>query len=211
MAGNDRDARPPGAAAGALAAGQRAADPITLPEWRQGLAEYLAARTSRDSLGARRRTAGMNVLVTGGAGFIGSSYVRHRLENHPDFSVRVLDKLTYAGRRENLKGLDESRLELVVADIVDAEAVKAALDGCDAIVNFAAETHVDRSIEAPGEFIQTDVFGTYVLLEAAREAGSGTCRSRPTRSTARSTRARSPRAPRSTPPRPTRLRRPAAT
>ena len=113
----------------------------------------------------------MNILVTGGAGFIGSAYVRRRLETHPDFRVRVLDKLTYAGRRENLDGLDESRLELVVADIVDAEAVKRAIDGCDAIVNFAAETHVDRSIEAPGEFIQTDVYGTFVLLEAAREAG----------------------------------------
>ncbi len=113
----------------------------------------------------------MNVLITGGAGFIGSAYVRHRLETHPDFRVRVLDKLTYAGRRENLEGLDESRLELVVADIVDADAVKAAIDGCDAIINFAAETHVDRSIEAPGEFIQTDVYGTFVLLEAAREAG----------------------------------------
>ncbi len=112
----------------------------------------------------------MNILVTGGAGFIGSAYVRRRLETHPEFKVRVLDKLTYAGRRENLEGLDESRLELVVADIVDAEAVKRAVDGCEAIVNFAAETHVDRSIEAPGEFIQTDVFGTYVLLEAAREA-----------------------------------------
>jgi dTDP-glucose 4,6-dehydratase len=113
----------------------------------------------------------MNVLVTGGAGFIGSAYVRHRLETHPDFSVRVLDKLTYAGRTENLDGLDPERLELITADIVDSEAVKRALDGCGAVVNFAAETHVDRSIEAPGEFIQTDVFGTYVLLEAAREAG----------------------------------------
>ncbi len=113
----------------------------------------------------------MNVLVTGGAGFIGSAYVRRRLDNHPNFSVRVLDKLTYAGREENLGGLDAARLELVVADIADAEAVKAAVDGVDAIVNFAAETHVDRSIEAPGEFIQTDVFGTYVLLQAAREAG----------------------------------------
>jgi dTDP-glucose 4,6-dehydratase len=112
----------------------------------------------------------MNLLVTGGAGFIGSAYVRHRLENHPEFSVRVLDKLTYAGREENLRGLDE-RLELMVADIADADAVRRALDGCEAIVNFAAETHVDRSIESPGEFIQTDVFGTYVLLEAAREAG----------------------------------------
>jgi dTDP-glucose 4,6-dehydratase len=113
----------------------------------------------------------MNVLVTGGAGFIGSAYVRHRLEVHPDFNVRVLDKLTYAGRLENLEGLDEGRLELVEADITDPDAVRAALDGCEAIVNFAAETHVDRSIESPGEFIQTDVFGTYVLLEAAREAG----------------------------------------
>jgi dTDP-glucose 4,6-dehydratase len=113
----------------------------------------------------------MNVLVTGGAGFIGSAYVRRRLENHPDFSVRVLDKLTYAGREENLRGLDDGRLELVVADIADAEAVTRAVDGVGAIVNFAAETHVDRSIEAPGEFIQTDVFGTYVLLEAARQAG----------------------------------------
>jgi dTDP-glucose 4,6-dehydratase len=113
----------------------------------------------------------MNVLVTGGAGFIGSAYVRHRLEAHPDFNVSVLDKLTYAGRLENLQGLDENRLEVVEADIADADAVRAALDGCDAIVNFAAETHVDRSIESPGEFILTDVFGTYVLLEAAREAG----------------------------------------
>jgi dTDP-glucose 4,6-dehydratase len=113
----------------------------------------------------------VNVLVAGGAGFIGSAYVRHRLEAHPDFRVRVLDKLTYAGRRENLQGLPEGRCELVVADVADLDAVRAALAGCDALVNFAAETHVDRSITAPGEFIQTDVFGTYVLLEAARDAG----------------------------------------
>ena len=113
----------------------------------------------------------MNVLITGGAGFIGSAYVRRRLESHPDFFVRVLDKLTYAGREENLQGLDPDRLELVVADIADPEAVRRAVDGVEAIVNFAAETHVDRSIEAPGEFIQTDVYGTFVLLEAAREAG----------------------------------------
>jgi dTDP-glucose 4,6-dehydratase len=109
------------------------------------------------------------ILVTGGAGFIGSAYVRHRLATRPDEEVRVLDKLTYAGRRENLEGLD--RCELVVGDVADPAVVAAAVEGCDAVVNFAAESHVDRSIEAPGEFIQTDVFGTFVLLEAARHAG----------------------------------------
>jgi dTDP-glucose 4,6-dehydratase len=109
------------------------------------------------------------VLVTGGAGFIGSAYVRRRLASHPGSAVRVLDKLTYAGRRENLEGVEG--VELVVADIADRDAVRMAVEGCDAIVNFAAETHVDRSIETPGEFIQTDVYGTFVLLEAARDAG----------------------------------------
>jgi dTDP-glucose 4,6-dehydratase len=110
------------------------------------------------------------ILVAGGAGFIGSAYVRHRLAAHTDDSVRVLDKLTYAGRRENLDGLGE-RCELVVGDIADAATVSEAIEGCDAVVNFAAESHVDRSIDSPGDFIQTDVFGTFVLLEAARAAG----------------------------------------
>ena len=113
----------------------------------------------------------MKLLVAGGAGFIGSNYVGHRLAGHPDDTVRVLDKLTYAGRRQNLEGIPEDRCELVEADIADREAVAGAIAGCDAIVNFAAESHVDRSIEAPGEFITTDVYGTYVLLEAARHAG----------------------------------------
>jgi len=113
----------------------------------------------------------MRLLVAGGAGFIGSNYVRRRLSEDTGDSVRILDKLTYAGRRENLAGLDESRWELVEADIADRDAARAAVEGCDAVVNFAAESHVDRSIESPGEFIQTDVFGTYVLLEAARDAG----------------------------------------
>jgi dTDP-glucose 4,6-dehydratase len=113
----------------------------------------------------------LRILVTGGAGFIGSCFVRTRLASHPEDSLRVLDKLTYAGRRENLEGLDGSRLEFVQGDIADRDEAAAALDGCDAVVNFAAESHVDRSIESPGEFIQTDVFGTYVLLEAARDAG----------------------------------------
>ena len=113
----------------------------------------------------------MKLLVAGGAGFIGSNYVERRLETHPDDTVRVLDKLTYAGRRENLDAQPQGRWELVEADIADRDAVKAAIEGCDAVVNFAAESHVDRSIEAPGEFITTDVYGTYVLLEAARDAG----------------------------------------
>jgi dTDP-glucose 4,6-dehydratase len=83
----------------------------------------------------------------------------------------VLDKLTYAGRPENLEGLPEERFELIEADIADRDAARTAVESCDAVVNFAAESHVDRSIEAPGEFITTDVFGTYVLLEASRDAG----------------------------------------
>ena len=113
----------------------------------------------------------MKLLVAGGAGFIGSAYVRIHLDAHPDDSVRVLDKLTYAGRWENLDGVDLKRLELVEGDIADRGAVASAIDGVDAIVNFAAESHVDRSIESPGEFIQTDVFGTFVLLDATRNAG----------------------------------------
>jgi dTDP-glucose 4,6-dehydratase len=113
----------------------------------------------------------VKLLVAGGAGFIGSNYVRQRLERRPDDSVVVLDKLTYAGRRENLAELDESRCELIEADIADRDAARSAVEGCDALVNFAAESHVDRSIEEPGEFITTDVYGTYVLLEAARDSG----------------------------------------
>jgi len=109
----------------------------------------------------------MKLLVCGGAGFIGSNFVRQRLESHRD-EVVVLDKLTYAGRRENLHGLD---VELVEAGIEDPEAVRGALEGADAVVNFAAETHVDRSIAQPDAFVQTHAVGTWVLLEAVREAG----------------------------------------
>jgi dTDP-glucose 4,6-dehydratase len=113
----------------------------------------------------------VKLLVAGGAGFIGSNYVRRRLATNADDAVVVLDKLTYAGRRENLHELAGERLELVEGDIADRDTVAAALEGCDALVNFAAESHVDRSIHSPGEFITTDVFGAFVLLEAAREAG----------------------------------------
>jgi dTDP-glucose 4,6-dehydratase len=110
----------------------------------------------------------MKLLVAGGAGFIGSNFVRHRVRDHGD-EVVVLDKLTYAGRPENLKDL-ERHVRLVVGAIEDPAAVAKALDGgADALVNFAAETHVDRSISGPRAFVDTNVLGTAVLLEAARE------------------------------------------
>ena len=105
----------------------------------------------------------MRVLVTGGAGFIGSHFVK-RLVAHGD-DVVVLDKLTYAGNPANLEGV---AAELVVGDIADPEAVRRAAVGCNAIVNFAAETHVDRSILGPKEFVSTDVLGTMTLLDWAR-------------------------------------------
>jgi dTDP-glucose 4,6-dehydratase len=107
----------------------------------------------------------MRVLVTGGAGFIGSHFAK-RLQAAGD-EVRVLDKLTYSGNPANLEG---TGIDLVVGDICDPAAVAEAADGCDAIVNFAAETHVDRSILGPAEFIQTNVAGTQVLLDHARAA-----------------------------------------
>ena len=114
----------------------------------------------------------MKLLVCGGAGFIGSNFVRLRL-NETDDEIRVLDKLTYAGRRENLADLEGNPryLGLVHGAIEDPEAVAAAVEGVDAIVNFAAETHVDRSIAEPDAFVVTNGQGTYTLLEAAREKG----------------------------------------
>jgi dTDP-glucose 4,6-dehydratase len=110
----------------------------------------------------------VKLLVCGGAGFIGSTFVRLRVRDHGD-EVTVLDKLTYAGRRENLHDVSES-IEFVHGAIEDPLAVASALDGgCEAIVNFAAETHVDRSIADPEGFIVTNMQGTHVLLEAARE------------------------------------------
>ena len=111
------------------------------------------------------------VLVTGGAGFIGSNFVHRLLARHPGAHVVVLDALTYAGRRENLDGIAAARLTFVHGDIRDAKAVATAMQGCTYVLNFAAESHVDRSIETPGEFIQTDVYGVYVLAEEARRVG----------------------------------------
>jgi hypothetical protein len=113
----------------------------------------------------------VNVLVTGGAGFIGSNYVRSALSSHPDWQVTTLDKLTYAGRLENLKGvLEHPRHTFVKGDVADPGVAAPLVKASDIVVHFAAETHVDRSLMSAGEFITTDVYGTFVLLEAAREA-----------------------------------------
>jgi dTDP-glucose 4,6-dehydratase len=110
----------------------------------------------------------MKLLVTGACGFIGSSYLRLVLEEHPEDEVVVLDKLTYAGRRENVDGLP---VELVVGAIEDPKAVRSVMEGRDAVVNFAAESHVDRSISDQDDFARTHLIGTGVLLDAARELG----------------------------------------
>ena len=113
-----------------------------------------------------------NLLVTGGAGFIGSNFVHHILEKYPDYRVVVLDKLTYAGNLDNLKDVASNpRYSFVQGDICDAAVVDGVMQTytIDTVVNFAAESHVDRSLLEPGAFIQTDVYGTYVLLEAARK------------------------------------------
>jgi dTDP-glucose 4,6-dehydratase len=111
----------------------------------------------------------MRLLVCGGAGFIGSTFVRLRLREHQD-EITVLDKLTYAGRRENLHDVIED-IRFLEGAVEDPQAVKQAVEGADAIVNFAAETHVDRSITGPEAFLTTNMQGTHVLLEAARERG----------------------------------------
>jgi dTDP-glucose 4,6-dehydratase len=112
-----------------------------------------------------------NILVTGGAGFIGSNYVRYMLGKDPEINILNLDKLTYAGSMANLEELpDKSRHHFVQGDICDQALIVKLLEQyqIDTIVHFAAESHVDRSISGPREFIQTNVIGTFVLLEAAR-------------------------------------------
>jgi dTDP-glucose 4,6-dehydratase len=115
---------------------------------------------------------GRRLLVTGGAGFIGSAFVRNHLRDYGDDVVVVLDKLTYAGNQANLAPVaHDPRYQFVHGDIGDAALVGQLMPSVDVVVNFAAETHVDRSILDPGAFIETDVRGTWVLLEAARQAG----------------------------------------
>ena len=112
------------------------------------------------------------VLVTGGAGFIGSCFARTLRAERPDVEIVVLDKLTYAGNLENLRLFDgDPRYRFVKVDIADPEAVAVAMAGCDAVLNFAAETHVDRSLLSAGHFLDTDVKGVFVLLEEARKVG----------------------------------------
>ena len=109
-----------------------------------------------------------NIIVTGGCGFIGSNFVHYVVNNHPGVHVTVLDKLTYAGNPENIAGLPEDRVELVVGDICDAALVDKLTADADVVVHFAAESHNDNSLNDPSPFIQTNLVGTFELLEAVR-------------------------------------------
>ena len=109
------------------------------------------------------------ILVTGGAGFIGSNFVHYLQRERPDWHVTVLDNLTYAGNSKNLEGLDESRFGFVKGDICDEATIKNAVANCDSVVHFAAETHVDNSVHNPRPFIDSNIIGTYQVLEAVRQ------------------------------------------
>ena len=112
----------------------------------------------------------MRILITGGAGFIGSNFILFMMEKYPDYKIVNLDKLTYAGNLENLKSIENNpNYTFIHGDICDREIVKKAMSGCDLVVHFAAESHVDRSISGPSIFIQTNVIGTEILLETAME------------------------------------------
>lgn len=109
------------------------------------------------------------IIVTGGAGFIGSNFVHYVVNHQPDVHVTVLDKLTYAGNKENLAGLPEDRVKLVVGDIADAVLVDELVQQTDAVVHYAAESHNDNSLKDPFPFVQTNLIGTYTLIEACRK------------------------------------------
>ncbi len=112
----------------------------------------------------------MKILVTGGAGFIGSNFIIHMMEKYPEYKIVNLDKLTYAGNLENLKGVENNpNYKFIQGDICDRKTVEEAMTGCDLVVHFAAESHVDRSIDGPAIFIQTNIVGTEILLEVAKE------------------------------------------
>jgi len=112
----------------------------------------------------------LKILVTGGAGFIGSNFIRYMLNKYPDYKIVNLDKLTYAGNLDNLRDIEKDpRYKFIKGDICDKKIVEKAMKDCDAVINFAAESHVDRSIIDAGTFVKTDVFGTYISLEAAKK------------------------------------------
>jgi dTDP-glucose 4,6-dehydratase len=114
----------------------------------------------------------MKILVTGGSGFIGSNFIRYMLNEHPDYDIVNLDALTYAGNPANLEDVASSpRYTFIKGDIRDRDIVMKAAQDATAIINFAAESHVDRSIKNPGDFLLTDIYGTYMLLEAVKELG----------------------------------------
>ena len=116
----------------------------------------------------------MTIIVTGGAGFIGSNFVFHMLKAHPEYRIICLDKLTYAGNLSTLEPvLEQDNFRFVRADICDREAVEKLFEEekPDMVVNFAAESHVDRSIENPGIFLETNIMGTAVLMDACRKYG----------------------------------------
>src|SRR5688572_21513634 len=152
--------------------------PHHLFDRRAFLRRALRLRRGTASLGLRRRRhlgydegiVAMKLVVTGGAGFIGSNFIRHVLASHPADRVVNLDKLTYAGNRANLADLEgDPRYTFVHGDICDGKLVRDTLRGVDAVVNFAAESHVDRSLMEADAFLKTDVFGVFTLLEAVRE------------------------------------------
>lgn len=111
----------------------------------------------------------MKIVVTGGAGFIGANFVHYVYRERPDWHITVLDKLTYAGNEANLDGLDKNRVQLIKGDICDPGVVDNVIKDCDAVIHYAAETHVDNSVHSPYPFVESNVLGTFYILEAARK------------------------------------------
>ncbi|MBC7546117.1 dTDP-glucose 4,6-dehydratase [Candidatus Saccharibacteria bacterium] len=111
----------------------------------------------------------MNILVTGGAGFIGSNFVHYLYNARPDWHITVYDALTYAGNKANIAGLDASRVSFIHANICDEAAIDAAVADCDVVVHYAAESHNDNSLHSPWPFVETNIIGTYRILEAIRK------------------------------------------
>lgn len=113
----------------------------------------------------------MNIIVTGGAGFIGSNFVHYVYKERPDWNITVLDALTYAGNKANLEGLDPSRVKLVIGDITDSNLVDTLVSEHDAVIHYAAESHNDNSLKNPRPFIDSNIIGTFTILEAVRKHG----------------------------------------